>query len=83
MEETKLAQAKQKFLRSAEAAAPLNVVRKHPLPSLGAAAVIGALLALPRGKEFRKRLWEFADIALLLARRFVQTSLDEDSKVDK
>lgn len=83
MEERALDQAKQRFLQSAEAASLLNVVRKHPLPSVGAAGIIGALLSLPRRKDFEKNLWALADIALLLVRKLVQTSLDNGAKLDE
>lgn len=83
MEETELTKAKQKFLQSAEAATLSNAVRKHPLPSVGAAAAIGALLALPRGGNLGKGLRELIDIALLLARKLAQISLDENRKLDK
>jgi len=78
-----LTEAKQKFLDNADAASLSAFVRKHPISVTGAAFAAGALLALPRGEEFEKRLSAILDLALLITRKIIQTSLENLDEPEK
>lgn len=66
---TPLYHAKQKFLASAEAADPLNIVRRHPLRAAGVACLTGA--ALGATKTTVKGALTFVELLLLLSRRYL------------
>lgn len=81
MEPTRLAEAKRKFVESADAVDPLRLLRKHPLPSVGVAGLIGAVAGF--SKTTAKNLLALVNTGLLLSHKIVSSVLEISRNLDE
>ena len=81
MEKTRLTEAKHKFIASAEAIDPVRLLRKHPLPSVGVAGLLGAMIGY--SKVTAKNMWALLNTGLLLSHKIISSSLETSRKLDE
>ena len=81
MERTSLAEAKRKFIASADAVDPSHFLRRHPLSSVGVAGLLGVAIGLSKATANNlSALWH---MGLPLLQKILSSSLETSHKLDE